>query len=240
VEEGNRPDSWTNTKKKSRGRHWQERSAAPLGRRANPEPVPEPFFGTGSTHGPRTTPGAGASDGAGCIGATVPANVEDMAQKPNHLTLDGQMFQLGVSCLIDTGATDSLVSFRTYARIPEDQKPLLTEERAQYTGVDGRPLKILGRMDAPLTFGRVKVQQNLLVADVGGEVLLGMDFLMGHQCSLDLYDGSIRLGPDELQCWELEGGHARYRAGKTGSSTRKSPLSTRSARCSRIQSTRGN
>ena len=179
-----RPDEWTNPKKKSKGRRWREQRKTRLGL---------------SGHGPV------------CRRAGQPAHGSERAGKPNHLTLAGQLYNLGVSCLIDTGSTDSIVSSETFQRIPTEQRPQLTEEKGEYTGVDGRRLRIWGRMDVPLVFGHVKVWQSLLVADIDGEVLLGMDFLMNHQCSLDLKRGLVRVGKEELRCWDQNEDRAHFR-----------------------------
>ncbi len=133
------------------------------------------------------------------------------AKRPNHLTLAGQLCQMGVNCLIDTGATDSIVSASTYERIPAEQRPPLTGETGVYTGVDGQRLRVWGKMEAPLVFEHVRVWQGLVVAEIDGEVILGMDFLQRQQCSLDIVKGVVRVGKEELRCWDQNADNARFR-----------------------------
>jgi hypothetical protein len=56
-------------------------------------------------------------------------------------------------------------------------------------------------MTGVLIFGHTRVDQNLLVADISGEVILGMDFLAEKECRLDLPKCVLHL-QHEMGCWD--------------------------------------
>ncbi len=160
----------------------------------------------------------------GCRWEDPLADVSESVRKPNHLTLTGQLYHVGVNCLIDTGAICSVVSSFTYTRIPAKQRPPLAEETRGYRGANGQRLKIWGKMAAPLTFGRVKVQQTLLVADIDGDVLLGMDFLREQSCFLNLKNGVVRVQEEESRCWDLAAIYAHNCTAAMGKAELKLPM----------------
>lgn len=90
------------------------------------------------------------------------------------LVVNGQLCGLPARCLIDTGATDSLVSHDFYQQIPEENRP-------QLKAVD---------------------VQELLVGDIGIEMLLGMDFLFENtcRCQLDILTGVLLSRRERIQC----------------------------------------
>lgn len=134
-----------------------------------------------------------------------------MPQPLRSLTVVGQISGLAVTCVIDTGATDSIFSAEAYQRIPEEQRPILMDDSGEYAGVDGRRLRTYGRIESLMVFGHVQIHQSLLVAEVEGDVLLGMDFLTTHKCHLDIPRGTLKVGEELLSCWDENEENAHFR-----------------------------
>lgn len=128
------------------------------------------------------------------------------------LLVTSQLNGKAVNCLIDTGATDSLMSSSLYEQLPESRRPELERVRQTMHGVDGESLKVRGKINGQLIFGHCPVNQDIIVAEIPGDVLiLGMDFLVENNCQLDLPNGILRLKGEELKCWDEDENHARFR-----------------------------
>ncbi len=131
--------------------------------------------------------------------------------KQRSLVIRGHFLGQSVSCLLDTGSTISLISSSFYRKLPKKCKPSLTGVTDRYSGVDGGVLTVLGKVTGEFQFGLARVEQELIVADIEGEVILGMDFLMLHECQLDLSKGTLQLHEEEVRCWDENEDNAHFR-----------------------------
>ena len=136
---------------------------------------------------------------------------ENLSRMHASLIVIGQLNEIPVRCLLDTGSAISLVSTATYNRIPKSVRPELASVREKFTGVNGGSLQVHGRMNGVMVFGHTQIHQELLVAETDVEVLLGMNFLQDHSCHLDLPRGILNLGEERLSCWNEDVDHAHFR-----------------------------
>ena len=68
---------------------------------------------------------------------------------------------------------------------------MLRKTRACIILADGKPLSPEGYVTLTLDIGGMSVVQEMIVAAVGIEGLIGMDFLRSHHCQFDLRKNQI-------------------------------------------------
>ena len=64
--------------------------------------------------------------------------------------------------------------------------------------VTGEQTRLLGRVGLSIQLGSQKLQQQMWVADILDDCLLGLDFLVPHHCQLDLAEDVLYLGAEEI------------------------------------------
>jgi hypothetical protein len=94
--------------------------------------------------------------------------------------IEGKINGTDVHFTADTGASTSILSYKLYKEIPEDNKPMLAGTSA-LKGAGGSLIPVYGNGIFELELGPVKLTRNLLVADIEDDVLLGIDILMDEK-----------------------------------------------------------
>ena len=64
--------------------------------------------------------------------------------------------------------------------------------------VTGERAPLLGKARLKIQMGSQVFQQDVWIADIVDDCLLGLDFLLPHQCQLDLQDDVLHLGSEEI------------------------------------------
>ena len=116
--------------------------------------------------------------------------VKDSWEKTGHLgggiyiptTIGNQE----IFMLLDTGATVSILSLRTYQALPQDSLPDLSPPDTGIFTANGQPVDVKGRLCVSLAIGAQTLQHMFYVADIESEVILGLDFLDSHECTLNV------------------------------------------------------
>ena len=70
--------------------------------------------------------------------------------------------------------------------------------------VTGEHAPIHGRGQLQLGIGSLVLPQELWVADIHDECILGLDFLQAHSCQVNLKDGSLVIGEEEIPLRKLK------------------------------------
>ena len=69
---------------------------------------------------------------------------------------------------------------------------------SQLRTVTGETAPILGRASVPLTVGTFQTEQDMWVAEIADECIIGLDFLQHHGCQVDLKEGILHMGTEEV------------------------------------------
>ena len=109
--------------------------------------------------------------------------------------------------LVDTGATVSLLSRTAYDRMDKANETS--------TGVDGEvvstndtPVKVFGQTSVQLKIGDEAWTQDLIIADIHEDGILGMDFLLKHKCIINLQTRAISIpGMEPIKMEKTAGNH---------------------------------
>ncbi|KAH3868204.1 hypothetical protein DPMN_031344 [Dreissena polymorpha] len=74
--------------------------------------------------------------------------------------------------LVDNGSTASLMSKRAYDQIDHLQKPKLIETQNKLKGADSKPIKLYGKLNVSIIFGRDQIHQQILVCGIESDGIL--------------------------------------------------------------------
>ena len=142
---------------------------------------------------PATTATALAQD------AFLQSNTAEAPQIVARINLSGEsaslactMYGTPVTCLLDSGATHSLISDQQVRKIERITGIKRTGSSIRIDGLYGSPKSALGTFDANLKFGANRVPQTFLIIDdtsnLSTPVLLGFDFMSQHKVNIDYDD----------------------------------------------------
>ena len=102
--------------------------------------------------------------------------------------------------IIDTGATVTLLNYAQFMKIPMSSRPSLKPVKFSISMADGTsPLYVHGSGVFSLKCGSSKVKHEIVVANVIGEGLLGMDFISKHVSEINLRDKFLVIGTSVVQ-----------------------------------------
>ena len=139
------------------------------------------------------------SSGQGVVKDVRPQQVI-LLQRGGSLTVTGQIEGHPVRFLVDTGATITLVSTRVYSKL--SGSPLQPVDFTVYQA-DGEPMSTKGHMTCKISLGPLQVLQDVVVADLQEDAILGMDFLLSHDCKLDLVELKMQIQDISVTLWNI-------------------------------------
>ena len=105
----------------------------------------------------------------------------------------GNIEGTSVRFLLDTGANVTIINLTVYYEIPESCRPSLEEVKTRMVLADGSSVPFLGRSIFKLTIDGRLLEQEIWVASIDLEGILGMDFLRRHGCGIVPRDGQLEL-----------------------------------------------
>lgn len=87
--------------------------------------------------------------------------------------------------ILDTGCTRTVIPTRRFRELPAEVQGKMIPMSSTAQLADGSTACIRGRVTLEMAIGPAKIQQEFLVADLGQEILLGMDFFQQNNCLID-------------------------------------------------------
>lgn len=96
-------------------------------------------------------------------------------------------------CLIDTGATLSILSLRAWDIINQSGNNQLEAFKSQVFTASGNPVKIKGSVSVIIELGGVRSVTKLIVADIDIDAILGLDFLKANNCQIDIINNVLKI-----------------------------------------------
>jgi hypothetical protein len=99
----------------------------------------------------------------------------------------GRVGQREVEMLIDSGANISIIGYDIYMNMMEN-RPILQRYGIPMVTADGTPMKVYGCADFKLEIGDewCTYDQQMCIADVGVDMILGYDFLKKYEAVIDM------------------------------------------------------
>ena len=109
---------------------------------------------------------------------------------------------LGGSCvmwLIDTAAARSVLSFEVYNSLPASVKFSLSSENSAIALANGQQAKTYG-VGHVMRLGNSEFQIHVIVAEIEGEGILGMDFLSQVDSRIDIATNQLSINGEVFNC----------------------------------------
>ena len=97
---------------------------------------------------------------------------------------------------MDTGSNISIVHSEVLRR--SLTSTIIRPVESQLHTVTGETAPIMGRTTVQLTVGTFQTKQKMWVAEIADECILGLDFLQQHNCQVDLKEGVLHIGNEEV------------------------------------------
>ena len=132
-----------------------------------------------------------------------PANPQDINRPyASSLYVSGRVAGRNVRFLIDSGCTTNLLSLHVYNRLPGSVRDTLVTSETQQKGVmaDGTPIEFTGTIRLNCRIGKVKMAENFLVTKIKEDSILGMPFLVEHNCSADFNQAIVNIDGNSVAC----------------------------------------
>ena len=113
--------------------------------------------------------------------------VEEIKNKECALFLPVSLKTVTISALVDSGATVSVLSDKLFKDIFKDAVDIWLTPGKRVSGVDGRTLPILGKINIPIGLGGKSILHDVLICQGSGiEFILGKDFLYEIDASVHI------------------------------------------------------
>ena len=106
-----------------------------------------------------------------------------------------------VTFLIDTGSNVSILSKRLVDQFPPEFHKRHSTYKDKIALCNRGGYSILGKTTVTVETGSQKVQQNVLIASIENDGILGMDFLTTHHCDLMLTQLCMKLNDEKIRCF---------------------------------------
>ena len=110
--------------------------------------------------------------------------------------LEGKPVQL----LMDTGCTTNLLSKHVFDRLPEHIKSGLKAIDWPGLMADGTQLSFYGVLRLPLRVRDLKAEEVFVVSRINEYAILGMPFLVAHNCAMKFNQPIVQVDGRKLKC----------------------------------------
>ena len=99
----------------------------------------------------------------------------------NTVFVDGFIRQLPLQMLVDTGICITLLT----SKFAQSLQINISPSPIKLSAVNSSPFPVLGQCSIPLSIGDFIVSHSVIVTDIEPDMLVGIDFLRSHGCTLD-------------------------------------------------------
>ena len=116
---------------------------------------------------------------------------------PTHYATDTRYVSVVVNglptnLLVDTGATVSLLSKAVFDTMGKTDDTIM-QVKGDVLSTNGSPLQVLGKTSVELKLTDKSWVQDVIIADLTVDGILGMDFLVKHRCIINFYTGLVSI-----------------------------------------------
>ncbi len=106
-----------------------------------------------------------------------------------------------VQFVIDTGADVTILSYRVYQELNWlDEIERLTADGI-LKGLDGGKIEVVGTATLEFYLGEICVRQQVWIAQIKEDCILGADFLMKQESVIDYLQNVLRIGSTEVSMY---------------------------------------
>ena len=118
------------------------------------------------------------------------------AKAPNGaMSVNGAVASTPARMLVDTGSCVTILSSKYADKLLQSHVNLnISHCPTPLHAVNDTPVPVVGQCSVPITIGNLSVVYSVIVADIGPDMLLGLDFLHSHGCTVDLEHNVLLAG----------------------------------------------
>ena len=113
----------------------------------------------------------------------------------------GVLHGVGMTALIDSGATATMISDTVYNKLPQHKRPLLKPVECRMVAANGKDVTTIGLAEFTLSFRGKLFHLPAIVAKINTEVVIGLDFMQKFSCRLDLKDCTLNTEDTVINCF---------------------------------------
>ena len=103
-----------------------------------------------------------------------------------------------LSCLVDTGATLSIISSRAWEAMDISSSTLTTFEQV-ISNASGSPIEVKGKTRVQIKVSKSTCNMDVIIADIDNEAILGLDYLKRNGCKIDTAKGDLTIQDETVK-----------------------------------------
>ena len=113
----------------------------------------------------------------------------------------GVLHGVGITALIDSGATATMISDTVYNKLPQHKRPLLKPVECRMVAANGKDVTTIGLAEFTFSISGKPFHLPAIVAKINTEVVIGLDFMQKFSCRLDLKDCTLNTEDTVINCF---------------------------------------
>ena len=116
------------------------------------------------------------------------------------LFVTAQICEKNVKLLVDTGATLTILNTNLYNSVKSSLggDSGLDAVRKEILSATNEPIKVAGKTELSLKIGQKMYKQELAIADIAMDGVIGLDFFNKYKCKVDIVNKKLLIGSDEV------------------------------------------
>ena len=120
-------------------------------------------------------------------------HAKHVAGKSSGLYLSCKINSIPTDCLVDTGATLSILSIRAWDTLSQASTMSLKPFKAAIFTASGNQVDVKGQVSMMVEISSIKCIAEMVVADIDVDAILGLDFLKANNCQLNLDEDTLSI-----------------------------------------------
>ena len=113
----------------------------------------------------------------------------------------GVLHGVGITALVDSGATATMISDTVYTKLPLHKRPLLKPVECRMVAANGEDVTTIGLAEFTFPFSGKLFHLPAIVANINTEVVIGLDFMQKFSCNLNLKECTLNTEDTVINCF---------------------------------------
>ena len=106
--------------------------------------------------------------------------------------------------LVDTGASVTVLNKKIFEKLPPSSKSLLSPVKLNLVTATGETSAFIGKLSVDIKIENKYFSQDILIADIQNDGILGVDFLSCHKCDVLLSKSCLLIKCNKIPCYHFD------------------------------------